>query len=130
MRAGIALGDQERAPWLQSLAHSIAMHVRSGISAVYACSALKRSYRAALIAPGVSPGIIRFVYVHAPRDVLQERLQRRAKHFFPATLLDTQLRDLEPPVGDEPAPTLSVDATRPVAELVAEIVAGFDLAPH
>jgi gluconokinase len=130
MRAGIALGDEERAPWLQALAHSIATHVRSGVSAVYACSALKRAYRAALIPAEVSPELVRFVYLHAPSDVLKERLERRAKHFFPAALLDTQLRDLEPPAEGEPAQTLAVDATRPVAELVAEIVARFDLAPH
>ncbi|MGH8639030.1 MAG: gluconokinase [Burkholderiales bacterium] len=129
MAAGIALGDKERAPWLAALAHSIGEHARMGSSAVYACSALKRRYRAALLAEGTAPQAVRFVYspqavrfvfLHAPRAVLEERLARRQGHFFPASLLDSQLNDLEPPGEDEPAPTLTVDATHPVDALVAQ----------
>lgn len=122
MAAGIPLGDAERAPWLDALAQSIAEHAAAGRSAVYACSALKRSYRAALLAHGVPAANVRFVHLHAPREVLEERLARRRGHFFPASLLDSQLRDLEPPGDAEPAPTLSVDATRPVEQNVSEIV--------
>ena len=113
---------------MRSLARSIAAHACSGSSAVYACSALKRAYRAALILPEVSHDRVRFVYLHAPREVLKARLERREKHFFPAALLDSQLRDLEPPADAEPAQTLTVDATRPVADLVDEIVSRLDLA--
>ena len=129
MAAGIALGDKERAPWLEALAHSIGEHVRKGASAVYACSALKRRYRAALLAENTapptarsvhSPQVVRFVYLHASRAVLEERLARRQGHFFPSSLLDSQLNDLEPPGDNEPAPTLTVDATHPVDALVAQ----------
>ena len=147
MAAGIALGDKERAPWLEALAHSIGEHVRTGASAVYACSALKRRYRAALLAEDTAPlavrsvnsplavrsvnsplavrsvrsqQSVRFVYLHASRAVLEERLARRQGHFFPVSLLDSQLNDLEPPGDNEPAPTLTVDATHPVEALVAQ----------
>lgn len=122
MAAGIALGDEERAPWLDALARSMGEHAAAGRSAVYACSALKRKYRVALLAHGASARDVRFVFLHAPRAVLEERLARRRGHFFPASLLDSQLRDLEPPGDEEPAPTFSVDATRPVEQNVSEIV--------
>ena len=128
MAAGIPLGDKERAPWLDALAQSIAEHVRAGTSAVYACSALKRRYRSALLAHGVSPDMVRFVFLHAPRAVLAERLAQRRGHFFPTSLLDSQLTDLEPPGENEPAPTLQVDATRPVDALVAQTLAWLGMA--
>jgi gluconokinase len=121
MKAGHPLGDTERAPWLAAIARSIADHVARGASAVYACSALKRAYRAALVTPASAPAL-RFVYLHVPRAVLAERLARRRGHFFPPSLLDSQLADLEPPAPGEPVRILTVDATRPVDALVAEIV--------
>jgi carbohydrate kinase (thermoresistant glucokinase family) len=120
MAAGVALGDQERAPWLAALAHSIGERVRAGTPAVYACSALKRRYRAALLAEDTAPLAVRFVYLQASRAVLAERLARRQGHFFPVSLLDSQLNDLEPPGDNEPAPTLTVDATHSVDALVAQ----------
>jgi gluconokinase len=123
MAAGTPLSDEERAPWLAALARSIAHHAHAGTSAVYACSALKRRYRAALLGPGASPDSMRFVYLHAPRAVLAERLRHRRGHFFPVSLLDSQLEDLEVPGDHEPAPTLTVDATRPVGALVAQTLA-------
>jgi carbohydrate kinase (thermoresistant glucokinase family) len=120
MAVGIPLGDKERAPWLEALARSIGDCAIAGTSAVYACSALKRRYRVALLRYAGSPQTVRFVFLHAPRAVLEERLAHRRGHFFPASLLDSQLNDLEPPGDDEPAPTLTVDATRPVEALVAQ----------
>jgi gluconokinase len=87
---------------------------------VYACSALKRRYRAALLREGVTPQSVRFVYLRASRALLEERLARRQGHFFPASLLDSQLHDLEPPGESEPAPTLTVEAAHPVEALVAQ----------
>jgi gluconokinase len=127
MAAGIPLGDEERAPWLDALARSMSERVNQGSSAVYACSALKRRYRAALLAYGIAPQDVRFVYLHAPRAVLEERLAHRSGHFFPVSLLDSQLNDLEPPGSDEPAPTLTVDATQPVDALVTQTLAWLGL---
>ena len=128
MRAGIALTDAERAPWLAGLARSIEGHAAAGESAVYACSALKRSYRARLVAPGAGRDGMRFVYLEVPRAVLAQRLAHRHGHYFPASLLESQLHDLEPPGDDEPAPTLRIDGRRTAAENVAEVLAKLQLA--
>jgi gluconokinase len=128
MRAGIALTDADRAPWLAALARSIESHAASGTSAVYACSALKRTYRARLVPAGTGSGQVRFVYLDVPRAVLAQRLAHRRGHDFPASLLDSQLRDLEPPRDAEPAPTLCIDGTRTVEENVGEVLARLGLA--
>ncbi len=127
MRAGMALGDAERAPWLAALARLIAGHVEGGTPGVLACSALKRRYRAVLVPPATPPGSVRFVYLHADRALLAERLAKRRGHFFPPQLLDSQIADLERPSDEEPAPVLQVDVSRPVEEVVERIRAAFGL---
>ncbi|RDW11997.1 gluconate kinase [Paracoccus thiocyanatus] len=98
MRAGIALDDADRAPWLRALAAEIARHQAQGQCSVLGCSALKRAYRDMLRqgAPRV-----RFVHVHGSRALLESRLTHREGHFFPARLLDSQLAALEPLAADE-----------------------------
>lgn len=120
MRSGLPLGDAERRPWLEAMARSIAEREQAGKSAVYACSALKRAYRALLVR-AIDPNSARFVYLHVPRAELRARLEARVNHYFPASLLESQLRDLEPPAEGEPAPTLRIDASAPVAEVVSAI---------
>lgn len=122
MRAGVPLDDADRAPWLARLADLVVETIADGRSAVLACSALRRAYRRALVPPGAAGRCVRIVHLEAPPAVLAERLAGRPGHFFPPALLDSQLAALEPPDGgDEPAPVLTVDATRPVDELVAAL---------
>jgi len=75
---------------------------------VAACSALKRSYRDIL--RGGAPGL-RFVHLTGERAVLEERMRRRSGHYMPPSLLQSQLDILEPPMPDEAAITLDLDAT-------------------
>jgi gluconokinase len=120
MRAGTPLTDAHRAPWLERLRDMIAGVLRGGGSAVLACSALRRAYRAALVPPGAPPGAVRFAYLRVPRAELAARLTSRTAHYMPASLLDSQLDTLEVPGPEEDA--LAVDAQRPVADIVGEIV--------
>jgi gluconokinase len=129
MRSGKPLGDAERRAWLAALAREIATHIADGRHAVLACSALKRSYRAALIPACASPGDVQFVYLRVPREVLEARLRTRREHFFPAELLDTQLISLEEPSGEEPAPVLIVDGAQPVDAIVDAICTALGLKP-
>src|SRR4051812_45040117 len=75
MHRGEGLTDDDRRPWLARLSALIATIVREDRHAVLACSALKHSYREALIPPGVSRAAVRFVYLDVPATELQQRLK-------------------------------------------------------
>ena len=121
MRSGRPLDDAQRGPWLQALAALIHDHLREHRPMVLACSALSGQHRAMLLAGLPTNADVRLVHLRASRDVLARRLTTRPGHFFPAELLDSQLATLEEPEHDGRVPVLSVDATRPVAELVDTI---------
>jgi gluconokinase len=127
MAAGIPLGDADRAPWLAAIAAAIAKLVRDGTSAVFTCSALKRSYRRALISPETPADAVRFVFLDPPCAALSDRLAKRRGHFFPPALLDSQLADLERPGANEPAPILTIDASLSPNEIVERILREFNL---
>jgi gluconokinase len=118
MRAGHALDDQDRAPWLAAVAARIDAWRARGEAGIITCSALKRRYRDAIIGDRTR---VRLVYLTAPRAVLAERLARRQGHFMPASLLDSQLATLEPPTPDENAITVSVNSS--VERIVEQIAA-------
>ncbi|PTS95117.1 gluconate kinase [Pedobacter sp. HMWF019] len=94
MKNGISLNDEDRAPWLQDLARHIVLW--NGLEgAVLACSALKESYRKIL---SVNEGIpIKWVFIQADFETLEQRLINRKGHFFNPLLLKSQLDTLEPP---------------------------------
>jgi gluconokinase len=118
MRAGHPLDDEDRWPWLRSLAAWIGEHERAGRNVVVTCSALKRSYRD-LLRDG-HPSVW-FAHVDVDRDVLAQRLAARQGHFMPPSLLDSQLATLEPLGDDEPGAV--IDGDGPLTETIAEVLA-------
>lgn len=118
MSAGVPLDDDDRRPWLETLAALLASHHAGGVSTVLTCSALKRSYRDVLRSR-VPAGTVAFVHLTAPFEVLRERMEAR-EHFMPASLLQSQLDTLEPLGPDEPG--TAYDVTRPLDDVVAEVV--------
>jgi carbohydrate kinase (thermoresistant glucokinase family) len=111
MRAGIPLSDANRAEWLKRLGDALLS--AHGTGAVLACSALKRRYRDLL--RSAQPDL-RLVFLHGRRELIKSRMAGRAGHYMPASLLDSQLADLEPPQTDEPHCALDIE--RPVEEIV------------
>lgn len=103
MAAAIPLDDDDRQPWLETLARVIDRHLKMERSAVLSCSALKRSYRAQLMR---SPEQLRFVYLKGSYELTMARLKQRPQHFMRPELLQSQFNDLEPP---EEALTLSIE---------------------
>jgi gluconokinase len=104
MSAGHPLTDEDRWPWLRAIAQWIKQHAAAD-GGVVTCSALKRSYRD-LLRDGSAD--VWFVHLTGTLELLAERLGARKGHFMPATLLDSQLADLEPLGPDEPGVTLDV----------------------
>ncbi|MFD1986430.1 gluconokinase [Mesorhizobium newzealandense] len=119
MASGEPLTDKLREGWLDAIGERIAASVEQGQGVVAACSALKHSYRERL--SGFCPEIV-FLYLEIDPATAKWRVGSRKGHFMPASLVDSQFAILEPPAADERASTL--DATRPLSELVAAAVRG------
>ncbi|WIB79268.1 gluconokinase [Curtobacterium sp. MCPF17_002] len=106
MHAGTPLTDEDRWPWLDVIAAWIRDHLDGGTPGVVTCSALKRSYRDVLRAPGVV-----FVHVAGDGTLIEDRMTQRSGHFMPTSLLASQLATLEPPQPDEAHVTIAADRT-------------------
>ncbi len=114
MRGGIALSDDDRAVWLDTLAAQLQAHPQG---VVLTCSALKLRYRDRLRA--AAPGL-RFVFLELTQDEARERVAARPAHLFPVSLVASQFATLEDP-RHEPG-VLALNATRPLEELGAAVV--------
>ncbi|WP_345064332.1 gluconokinase [Leifsonia kafniensis] len=117
MAAGTPLTDDDRWPWLARVGQVLTDGRRTGAGAVVACSALKRSYREAILAE--APGVL-FVHLNGTKEVLSARLQGRSGHFMPSGLLDSQLATLEELAADEPG--VVVDISPSVAVILTDAV--------
>jgi gluconokinase len=118
MTAGVALTDEDRAPWLDRIGEFLADSAAHPDGAIVACSALKRTYRDRLRA-AVGPSL-RFVFLEGDKALMRDRVADRKGHFMPASLIDSQFATLEPPDGEGDVVTL--DAGKDVARLAGEVV--------
>jgi gluconokinase len=118
MRAGQALDDSDRWPWLDRIGTALGAAVRDEGLALAACSALKRSYRERLAQAAGVP--LLFVMLDGERDEIALRLAARQSHYMPVSLLDSQFAVLERPTADERALVLHCYA--PIEELRREVL--------
>ncbi|WP_018157097.1 gluconokinase [Demetria terragena] len=103
MASGTPLTDEDRWPWLRTIADWISAKGESGESAVVTCSALRRAYREVLEAGNPH---VQFCHVAVSPIELASRMQEREGHYMPASLLQSQLDTLEPLGDDEPGITV------------------------
>jgi gluconokinase len=96
MADGIPLTDADRGQWLSVLHERMLGYRQKSESIVLACSALKQQYRE-LLAGSFAKSEMRFVYLHAPASVIQERMKSRHHPYMNPDLLDSQLATLEVP---------------------------------
>ncbi|MGI8948081.1 MAG: gluconokinase [Ornithinimicrobium sp.] len=123
MADGRPLTDEDRWPWLQTLADWTRERDEQGESTILTCSALRRFYRDILRRGGE-----RTVFVHLVGDkyLLMERMQGR-EHFMPPSLLESQLDTLEQLEQDEEA--IVQDVTNSPERIARVVAAQLDLAP-
>ena len=119
MRAGVALTDADRIPWLQRLHAEIQLWLQQEISAVLACSALRQSYRDML---GIDQKSVIGVYLKGSFELIRQRIRRRQHRYMPDELLRSQFDTLEEPRGG-----VTVDISASPAQIVSDIIEG--LAP-
>lgn len=116
MTAGIALTDADRLPWLDRLAAHISARQSH---AVYSCSALKRSYRTRILQAIPHTVKVQLVHLHAPFDVLSQRMCSRKGHFMNPGLLKSQFDTLELPAPNENI--FQISCTLPVDSIISVI---------
>ena len=119
MRAGIALTDADRKPWLAAITAWMDDIIASGQSAVLACSALKRSYREELLG-GRAEAVMVFLEVSREQD--EARVSHRTGHFFAKPLVESQYAALELPDPTEPRVYPVATAEQLPGQLVAGII--------
>ena len=114
MRAGVALNDADRWPWLDR----VGWILKTQAPVVVGCSALKRAYRDRIRA--AAGGSVCFVHLAGSKDVIAGRMAQRQGHYMPISLLDSQFAALEPPGAEEKAISVSID--QPLNAIVAAIM--------
>jgi gluconokinase len=118
MKSGTPLNDENRAGWLSQIARHVVDVQDQNPRVVVACSALKKRYRDQL---RKDVGAIQIVHLVGDKQLLEQRMSKRAGHFMPTTLLDSQFGDLEPPEPqEENAVRVNVDAPIETITLEAE----------
>jgi gluconokinase len=122
MHSGHPLTDDDRRPWLDTLARWVGEREAAGDDTVLACSALRRRYRDRLRSG--HPSVV-FCDLDVDRTVLDRRLRNRTGHFMPASLLASQLATLEPLQPDEPG--VVVHVSDPPGDVAAEVIAALTL---
>lgn len=121
MGRGIPLDDTDRTPWLAAIRAAMEASLAAGRRAVFTCSALKASYRHALL-DGLDG--VQLVHLAGDHDLLRARLLERRDHYMKPGMLDSQLAALEPPTD-----ALTLNIGPPPAELVAAIKARLEQKP-
>lgn len=106
MHSGTPLTDDDRWPWLATIAAWIDATRAVGRHGVLACSALKRSYRQVLVGGRAD---VRLVYLRGDKALITKRQSARQHHYMPPTLVESQFGTLEEPGADEHPLTVSVE---------------------
>lgn len=119
MRAGIALTDEDRRVWLETLRDHIRRWLAEGQDAILACSALKQAYREML---GVDQARVKTVYLRGSYGLLRERIADRSHPYMNKDLLRSQVEAME-----EPQDGLTVDISAAPEEIVDTIMKSLKL---
>lgn len=107
MGAGIALSDEDRWPWFDSLISAAQSVLNQKRSAVLVCSALKSVYRDYLL--GQFPDQWRLIFLEGDFDLIESRMNARHHEYMTPDLLQSQFDILEAPREHPNILRLSID---------------------
>jgi gluconokinase len=150
MSKGIPLTDEDRWGWLEVLRKAAmekispdkksesngSMGTPQGV--IVTCSALRHRYRDVLrVAVYNHPDVlVHFVFLSAPREVLEKRVGERKGHFMGVKMIQSQMKTLEEPDDDE-SDMITVDVSGSAEEVeetalerVKEVIDKYRNGPH
>ncbi|MCR6497412.1 gluconokinase, GntK/IdnK-type [Shinella sp. CPCC 101442] len=118
MSRGEPLTDDDRWPWLTRVGRTLA---EPESILVLGCSALKRRYRDHIRLEAGAP--VAFVHLSGSKTLIATRMGARSGHFMPTSLIESQFAALEPPMADEAATTVHIDAAPEVIadQIIAQL---------
>ncbi len=104
MKSGTPLADEYRENWAERILGGMIAWRRRGESVVIACSCIRRRtrdrFRTYVNEARIVGGQVAIAWLDVPQGVLQSRLLHREEehtHFFPASLLPSQLNAVQAP---------------------------------
>lgn len=118
MKNNIELDDQDRKPWLETLAMLI-KEWSSTSGAILACSSLKESYRQIL---SKYTEQIEWIFLSGSFETIKNRVEQREEHFMNSTLLQSQFDTLEIPKY-----ALQINIENEIDEVINEIISKLEI---
>ena len=116
MGKGVPLTDEDRLPWLETLAQKARIWESESDFSVLACSALKQKYRDFL-----SKDVpVCWVYLKGDKELIRRRIEGRVGHYAGQNLLESQLASLEEP-KDAIVVDISGDADKAALDLAQKL---------
>ena len=129
MKGGTALTDEYRENWAERIIGGMIAWRRHGGSVVIACSCLRRRtrdrFRTYVNEARIVGGQVVIAWLDVSPEVLRARLQHRDEehtHFFPASLLGSQLDSAEPPDPQHEPGVIQIPVTTESPGIVARRV--------
>lgn len=116
MRAGIALQDEDRWPWLERIGQCLSAQPAGTQGHVVACSALRRAYRDHIRQHATR---VLFVFLDGSPETIRQRMAARVGHYMPPELLNSQLSTLERPTAQE-TDVITLDLSADLQTLTAQ----------
>lgn len=129
MKNGTALTDEYRENWAERIIGGMIAWRRRGESVIIACSCLRRRtrdrFRTYVHEARIVGGQVMIAWLDVSPEVLKTRLQHREEertHFFPASLLGSQLDSAQPPDPQTEPGVIRIAVTTETPDVVARRV--------
>lgn len=115
MASGKALTDAMREPWITLLQSHLKQSFNSGRSCVMSFSGLRRAHRAKMRDLDCRT---LFLHLKGEQSLIAERMNARAEHFMPTSLLASQYAALESPSKNEHL--IEIDISKSLDEVIEQ----------